>query len=167
MKKLVDISFTPPSAIAKKALRTQLLIRQNLEVAVKWTIFYGVGIIQEDTPVDTGLLRASIAGEFGDAAGPGAAAGAAKSLTRLDLGNLAGVIGTAVEYAPMVEFGWRVAVKAITGRKYYKRDAEGKVRRVEGAAMFRKNAPLIRDFFREKCRQAVQLGLRGESMQMF
>lgn len=164
MKKLLDINFTSPTALGKRTLRKSLLIRQNLEEAVKQTVLYGISLIQGDTPVDTGLLRASIAGQFGDGFGALTGAGRSKSLTRLSLGELLGIIGTAVEYAAHVEFGWRIAVQAVTGRRYYKRGADGKVKRVPGRAMFRKNLPVIRRYFRERCQTAVRNGLRGQSM---
>lgn len=170
-KKLLEITFRSPSEIAQRTLRKGLQMRKNLESAVAETVLFGVTRIAMDTPVDTGRARANIAGEFGDVdisgptVDPGAVAdGRKRSPTRLNLARLEGVIGCNVEYILPLEFGHVVKVKAVTGRVYAKRDASGKVRRVPGKAMFRKNFPAIRTMFRGRCQMAVRNGLRGEGM---
>lgn len=172
MKPFLEVTFNSPSEIARKALQKGLQIRKNLEGAVAETVLLAVTRIAMDTPVDTGRARASIAGEFSnmvDMTGPKVsavevAAGKKQSLTRLNVAELEGVVGSNVEYIRHLEFGHRVVVKAANGRKYAKRDAKGKVRFVQGAAMFRKNIPAIRNYFKKRCAEAVSRGLRGEGM---
>lgn len=169
--KLVELKFSSASEIAQRALRRGRQIRANLEAAVAETVLFSVTKIAMDVPVDTGRLRASIAGAFEhvDVSGPKVkpeevAAGRKQSLTNLDTAALVGHVGTNVDYAPHVEYGHRVVVKAVTGRKYAKRDQKGRVRRVPGKAMFRKNIPSIRDLFRKRCQEAVTKGLRDQPM---
>lgn len=171
MTKLLDIKFTSPNEIARRALKKGLQIRANLESAVAETVLLGVTRIAMDTPVDTGRARAAIAGDFGnmvEIAGPGVrsdavADGRRNSLTYLRPDQLEGQVGGHLEYLRHLEFGHAVVVRAVTGRKYAKREG-GKVKRVPGRAMFRKNIPVIRAYFRRRCRLAVQRGLRGEMM---
>lgn len=169
-RKLIEIKFSSASELARRALQRGAQIKANLESAVAETVLFGVTRIAMDTPVDTGRLRASIAGALDvvDLSGPKVkasevAAGKKASLTRLNTAALEGAIGTNVEYAPHVEFGHRVVVR-VGGKKKALRDGKGRVRRVAGRAMFRKNIPAIRKLFQQRCREAVQKGLRGEPM---
>lgn len=172
MKPLLEVRFTSPKAAARKALDRGLQIRKNLEAAVAETVLFGITRVAMDTPVDTGRARACIAGEFSevvDISGPAVSAeavaeGKAASVTRLDVANLEGQFGGHLEYLPHLEFGHVIKVKAVTGRVYAKVDSEGKARRVSGKAMFRKNAPVIRAYFRRRCQQAVQYGLKGQQL---
>jgi hypothetical protein len=169
--KLLEVRFTSPVAVGKKALGRALQIRRNLQDAVARTTLLGVTLVAMDTPVLTGRARANIAGEFGDMvdiSGPGVnpaavAEGRKTSPTHLDAANLEAVIGGNVEYLPPLEFGHAVVVKAVTGRRYHKRKG-GKIQRVPGRAMFRKNIPVIRSYFLRTCSAAVTYGLRGEPL---
>jgi hypothetical protein len=171
MKPFVELSFSATAEMGKRALERGLQIHRNLESAVAETVLLGVTRIAIDTPVDTGRARANIAGEFGDQvdiSGPNVDPAAVQegrrnSPTYLDPANLEGSVGGNVEYLPELEFGHAVVVKAASGRRYHKREG-GKIKRVPGLAMFRKNIPVLRQYFRQRCRLAVQRGMRGEGM---
>jgi phage gpG-like protein len=171
MGKFLELTFTSSTKLARTALARGLQIRANLESAVAETVLLGVTKIAMDTPIDTGRLRASIAGEFGDQVdltGPKVraseiTAGRKATGTFLNPGGLEGAVGTNVDYAAHVEFGHVVSVKAVTGRTYAKRKG-GKIQRIAGRAMFRKNIPEIKAYFRQRCQLAVRNGIRGQGI---
>lgn len=102
---LFDIEFQGLEQARAWIPWVQTLISTNLRAAVARTVLWGAGEIAEDTPVDTGILRASIGGQVVDTAPGGKGAeGRRQSLTRID--GLMGVIGTAVKYAIYQEFGF-------------------------------------------------------------
>lgn len=103
---LFDIQFDGLKQLQAHFGYVHVLIEKNLRVAVQKTVLWGAGEIARETPVDTGLLRASIGGMVIDtsAGGQGAAQGRRQSLTQID--GLTGVIGTAVKYAIHQEFGF-------------------------------------------------------------
>lgn len=172
--KFLEMNFTSPAKVGREMLKRGLQIRANLESAVAETVLLAVNKIASDTPIDTGRLRASIAGVLTEEAGVDmtgpqvrdseVAAGRRESGTYLNPYGMEGAVGTNVNYAPHVEFGHQVVVSSM-GRKIKKRDAKtGRVRRVAGKAMFRKNIPIIREYFRKRCREAVKRGMQGQGI---
>lgn len=108
--KLLEISFKGVDELLKLAETTAELLRQNVESAIAETTLYGVGMIANDVPVDTGRARASIAGDLADEAGvdlPGEAAAVAdgKKLSVTGFDGLEGRIGSNVEYILPLEYG--------------------------------------------------------------
>lgn len=108
--KLLEVSFKGVDELLKLAETAAELLRQNVESAIAETTLYGVGMIANDMPVDTGRARASIAGDLGDDAGvdlPGdpqaIADGKSQSVTGFD--GLEGRIGSNVEYILPLEYG--------------------------------------------------------------
>lgn len=123
----------------KYLLRKQKeLIGRNAEAAVRNTVLYGLRLIVRDTPVDTGLLRSSILGDFG-----GDAPGKEESLTRIQ--GLHAVIGTHLEYAVYVEYGHQLAIPKTPKQKQLAYlFAVGILRREKGGIKYKKNARLVR-----------------------
>jgi len=106
---LFDIRFEGLRQVQEQLERVQDLLEYNLRQAVARTVLWGAGKIAEDTPVDTGRLRASIGGDVIDTSAGGdpkaVAEGRRESLTAIQ--DLLGVIGTNVRYAIYQEFGWQ------------------------------------------------------------
>lgn len=167
MKQLVSLKFNSPSEVGRNALRKMQQIRRNLEAVVAETTLLAITKIAMDTDVDTGRARASLAGELGEAVpidGPNVseaaiADGKQHSLTRLNLAELEGVVGSNLEYMPHLEFGHRIRQGSGDGKKRWKKDDNGHVAKVPGKAMFRKNIPVIRGYFHKRGRLAVRNGL--------
>lgn len=102
---LFEIEFNGFKELQGRIIGLQDLLNHNLRAAVAETVLFGITRIALDTPVNTGLLKASIGGQILDTGiGPGAGEGRRKSLTRIS--GLTGVIGTIVEYAVYQEFGF-------------------------------------------------------------
>lgn len=164
MSKLISIEFRGTKEIEKLLGERLNLLYNNARAAVASATLYGVTRVAADTPVDTGRLRASIAGDLGDrtgvqVAGPNVSSaameeGRQQSLTSLDaLDRLEGKIGTNVNYALPVEFGHRVKFRVGSKTKF---------REIAGRGMFRKNVPLIRRYFRSEMQRGVKAATQGK-----
>ena len=120
-QKLFEIKFDGIDELIKLAEQQAELLRDNIAEAVADATLFGINKIANDCPVDTGRLRASIAGDYGDQAEVDVkrgrtAEGKALSATKIDRLNMEGCIGTDVEYALHVEYG----VKGIRKKLTYK-----------------------------------------------
>ncbi len=164
MKPLISIEFHGTKQIEKLLQERADLLYRNARAAVASSVLYAITRISADTPVDTGRLRASIAGDLGDRTGvdiqgpnvssAAIAEGRQESLTSLDgLDRLEGRVGTNVSYALPVEYGHRVKFRV---------GSQTKFREVRGRAMFRKNVPLIRRYFREEMQRGVRAATKGK-----
>ncbi|HBX22675.1 MAG TPA: HK97 gp10 family phage protein [Desulfotomaculum sp.] len=143
---MFDINFRGHED-AMRLIETQAeLLSKNIESAIAETVLYGVALIANDCPIDTGRLRASIAGRLAGAAGVDLGGGkpreiaAGKSQSTTMFNQYEGRIGTNVEYALYLEYG---------------------TSRIEAKAFFRNNAPLIENFFNQKMNEAVQATSEG------
>ena len=108
--KLFDIKFEGIDELIKLAETRAKLLKENVTAAVVDTTLFGINKIANDCSVDTGRLRASLTGEFGDEAEVDVkrgkiTEGKALSTTKIDMRNMEGTIGTNVEYALPVEYG--------------------------------------------------------------
>jgi len=183
-KKLFDIKFDGIEELEKLAKTQAELLSKNVETAIARTTHLGISRIANDCPVDTGLLRASIAGEYADAAGVELkhgkkTEGKALSATKIDLRNLEGRIGTNVEYALYVEYkgegGYKKVKRKLSNKQrrylFYKgilkRDDNGKViynykkKKKQGKGFFRKNIPVIRAQFKWEMNKAIEATKEG------
>lgn len=185
MERLFDITFKGTRELLKLAENREKLLYENVAAAVAETTLYGIMLIANDTPVDTGRLRASIAGDYAMMAGimlsrGKISEGKAQSRTKIDWRTLEGRIGTNVEYALDVEFGHKTGgprkltakqirflfatgiLKAVKGKviptnvhSRINRRAGTDRGRVKGKGYFRKNLPLINNFFQKKMQEAI------------
>lgn len=164
MNKLISIEFRGTKQIEKLLQERADLLYRNARAAVASSVLYAITRIAADTPVDTGRLRASIAGDLGDqtgieVTGPNVSAaaiaeGRQQSITSLDsLDKLEGRVGTNVNYALHVEYGHRVKFRVGSKTKF---------REVKGRGMFRKNVPLIRRYFREEMQRGIKAATQGK-----
>lgn len=162
MKKIIDITFQGQEELARMAREKAELMLKNAETAVAKSTLLGITKIANDCPVDTGRLRASIAGELADVAGVGLEGsatdieeGRSQSLTKLN--ELEGKIGTNVEYAVYVEYGTAGRETAQIGRSGATIYSGG----IRGRGFFRNNIPLIKDYFNKEMRDAVKATKEG------
>lgn len=131
---------------AMRLIQTQTeLLSKNIETAIAKTVLYGVALIANDCPVDTGRLRASITGRFASIAGVDLEGNAAeiregKSQSTTMFNEYEGKIGTNIEYALYVEYG---------------------TSRMDAKAFFRNNLPLIENYFTQQMEEAVQATSEG------
>lgn len=110
MNQLFDLKFEGIEELKKLAEHQAALLSENVTAAVVDTTLFGINKIANDCTVDTGRLRASLTGDFGDEADVGLkrgkiGEGKAQSTTKIDMRNMEGTIGTNVEYALHVEYG--------------------------------------------------------------
>ena len=108
--KLFDIKFEGIDELIELAETQAKLLKENTTAAVVDTTLFGINKIANDCPTDTGRLRASLTGEFGNEAEVDLIRGKigdgkALSTTKIDMRNMEGTIGTNVEYALPVEYG--------------------------------------------------------------
>ncbi|MTI83439.1 MAG: hypothetical protein FH756_05915 [Firmicutes bacterium] len=104
MRKIFEIQFRGTEELIRLAERRSNLLAKNIETAVADTVLYGVTLIANDCPVDTGRLMASIAGDVADLVdivlqGDPQAISEGKSDSATEIDGLWGRIGTNVEYA--------------------------------------------------------------------
>ncbi|MCQ4363143.1 HK97 gp10 family phage protein [Mycobacterium gordonae] len=143
MTEFFKITFNGLSELRDLAEQRQRLILANAQMAVRNTVLYGIGLIMKNTPVDTGLLRASIGGEFGG----GPAKEKEQTLTFIE--GLTGAIGTSVEYAIYVEYGHQLAMpRTAKQKKMAYLFAVGILKRKPGGGIqYSKRAKLVRAGF--------------------
>ena len=106
-QKLFDIKYEGFDELRKLAETQAKLLKDNVTNAVVDTTLFGIAKISNDCPVDTGRLRASIAGEFGGLGESGIVdtelkrgqigSGRSQSTTKIDHRKMEGIIGTNVE----------------------------------------------------------------------
>jgi len=162
MRKIFEISFKGTEELIDLVEKRSRLLAQNLETAVADTVLYGVTLIANDCPVDTGRLMASIAGDVADLVdivlrGDPQAIQEGKSESTTDIDGLWGRIGTNVEYALYQEYGVggrEVGENPRSGAKIYAGGFKGK-------GFFRKNLPLIDRHFKNRMQEALDATSRG------
>lgn len=191
--KLFEIKFEGVDELLKLAETRAKLLKENATAAVAETTLFGINKIANDCPVDTGRLRASIAGEFAGLAGVDLkrgkiGEGKGQSVTKIDLRHMEGRIGTNVEYALAVEYGHKAggsnrrkvkltrkqlrylfaigALKEVNGMVVpWKRSKTAFITRmVPGKGMFRNNIPIIDNHFKNKMEEAVTATGQGRSI---
>lgn len=189
MSAIFEIRATGFQEALQRLRAVPQLVRVNAEAAVAATVMQGARWIMEDTPVDTGRLRASIGGNLvpSTEGRGGAAEGRGQSAT--ELRGLTGVIGTNVEYAVHVEYGhvargprqltarqraYLFAVGILVrgpGGRVLLGDINRRINRragitfrVKGKGMFRKNIPRIREYFLGRMNRAVAAAAAGQTL---
>lgn len=163
MRKIMEVSFVGVEEIKRLAYEKARLMHQNAETAVAKTTLLGITSIVNDCPVDTGRLRASIAGELADISGVALegsdseiSEGKGQSLSSLE--GLEGRIGTNVEYAVYVEYGTAGrAVKQAASRSGATIYSGG----MRGKGYFRNNIPPIKDYFHREMKEAIKATKNG------
>lgn len=135
---LFDIQFDGIKQLQGRLTQIQTLLDRNLRVAVTRTVLWGAGEIAEDTPVDKGLLRASIGGMVLDTSVGGKAAGEGRRQSLTAINGLEGIIGTAVRYAIYQEFGFTATgPKKLTPKQLRFLFAVGILKRAPGGRVVR------------------------------
>jgi hypothetical protein len=193
MSKLIEIKFDGINELIELAETRAELLKENVTAAVAETTLFGINKIANDCPVDTGRLRASIAGEFASLAGVDLkrgkiGEGKGQSVTKIDFRHMEGRIGTNVEYALPVEYGHKTggpnrrkvkltkkqlrylfaigALKEVNGMVVpWKRSRTAFIARmVPGKGMFRNNIPIIETHFKNKMNEAITATREGRSL---
>ncbi|MCG8401370.1 MAG: hypothetical protein MJA84_07205 [Firmicutes bacterium] len=163
MKKIFDIQFKGTEELIHLAEQRSRLLAQNVETAVADTVLLAISLIAGDAnfPVDTGRLRASIAGDLADAAnvvlkGDPQAIKEGKAASVTDIDGLWGRIGTNVEYALYQEYG-------IGGRETGRASRSGATlySGFRGKGFFRKSIPVLDRHFKKKMREAIDATREG------
>lgn len=152
---LFNIEFKGLAEAQAQMAHLQDLLEFNLRKAVARTVLWAAGQIAEDTPVDTGLLRASIGGQLLDTSvgGKRAAEGRTQSLTAVN--GLTGVIGTAVKYAVYQEFGWTATgPKKLTPKQLRFLFATGILKRGPGGRVIPGGRTVTQTYYKPNMRQA-------------
>ena len=161
MKMIFDIQFKGTEELIQLAEQRSRLLAENVETAVADTVLLAISLIANDCPVDTGRLRASIAGDLADTAnvvlkGDPQAIKEGKAESVTDIDGLWGRIGTNVEYALYQEYG-------IGGRETSKASRSGATlySGFRGKGFFRKNIPVLDQHFKQKMREAIDATSAG------
>lgn len=162
MNKSFEITFKGTDELMKLVQERTDSMKKNAETAVAKTVLLGVARIANDAPIDTGRLRASIAGEFGDITGvdlkgdPDAISDG-KSQSATELKGLKGRVGTNVEYALYQEYGTggrAVGTNKRSGATLY-------AGAIKGKGFFRRNIPIIENYFDIQMEEAVHATKEG------
>lgn len=162
MRKLFELTFKGTDELQKLARERLELLKKNAETAVANATLYGITKMANDCPVDTGRLRASLVGEFSNLVDVEMkrgeiTEGKKQSATKIDFRNMEGRIGTNVEYALFVEYGVAGRAAGRTGRSGATLYSGG----FKGRGYFRSNIPLIKQFFNQVMREAIEATREG------
>jgi len=176
-KKLFEIRVTGVQEALMATQQAKALLYLNLQEAVVRTTLYAVTLIASKTPVDTGRLRASIAGELAGTIGieldgdhKAIIEGEKNSTTLVEPGNLHGHVGSNVSYALHVEYGHkvnstrRVGTESPKGQAVDVRVANRTFRYVKGRGMFRTSKPEIEKYFHDMVNKAIQATSEGKRL---
>lgn len=162
MSNSFEVTFKGTDRITKLVQQMTENMQKNAETAVAKTVLLGVSRISNDAPIDTGRLRASIAGELADVAGMDLSGdadaisdGKSKSSTKLE--GLKGQVGTNVEYAIYQEYGAGGRVVGTNNRS----GATLYGGSIKGKGFFRKNIPILKRYFKGQMEEATEATKNG------
>lgn len=163
MNKPFEITFKGTDELLKLAEKQAELLRQNVETAVYDAMLLGIARIANDAPVDTGRLRASIAGDYAEQAGVQltqgkASEGKTQSVTKFDKQAMEARIGTNVEYAIYQEYGTAGRAIGKAGRSGATLHGRG----IKGKGFFRRNIPVLQRHFNQVMDKAVKATREGK-----